>query len=132
MRSTLSSDQKDRLRSNLSDIVRKRDEIIFAYLHGSFLNNRFHDIDLAFFVKDVEDVLDYELATSLEIEKQMGFPIDVKVLNSAPLSFKYEVTKGELIFCRDEDILANFIERTWHDYLDFKPFEREMLMTMLE
>lgn len=132
MKFKLSNDKKEKIKKNLIEIIQNKEEVIFAYLHGSFLINGFNDIDLAFFVNGIEDILDYEITSSLEIEKQIHFPIDVKVLNPAPLGFKYEVTKGELLFSRDEEIRTDFIEKVWHQYLDFKPIEKEILMDMMD
>ena len=132
MKFKLASKEKEKIKINLIEIIQNKEEVIFAYLHGSFLSNGFNDIDLAFFVSEIEDILDYEISVSLDIEKQIHFPIDVKVLNPAPLGFKYEVTKGELLFSRDEEIRTSFLEKTWHQYLDFKPIEKEILMDMME
>jgi predicted nucleotidyltransferase len=132
MKLKLSGKEKDIIKKNLKEIIQNKEEVIFVYLHGSFLINDFNDIDLAFFVSEIEDILDYEISSSLEIEKVVHLPIDVKVLNHAPLGFKYEVTKGELLFSRDEDIRTDFLEKVWHQYLDFKPVEKEILMAMME
>jgi predicted nucleotidyltransferase len=132
MKFKLSGKEKDKIKKNLKEIIQNKDEIIFAYLHGSFLYNGFNDIDLAFFVSGREDILDYEISSSLEIEKLIHLPVDVKVLNHAPLGFKYEVTKGELLFSRDEEIRTDFLEKSWYQYLDFKPVEKEILMDMME
>ena len=132
MKFKLAREEKEKIKKNLIEIILNRDEVLFAYLHGSFLINGFNDIDLAFYVNAIVDILDYELTSSLEIEKHIHFPIDVKVLNPAPLGFKYEVTKGELLFSRDEEIRTDFIEKVWYQYLDFKPIEKEILMDMMD
>ena len=132
MKFKLASEEKEKIKKNLIEIIQNKEEVIFAYLHGSFLINGFNDIDLAFFVNGIDDILDYEINVSLEIEKQIHFPIDVKVLNHAPLGFKYEVTKGELLFSRDEDIRTDYVEKVWYQYLDFKPVEKEILMDMMD
>lgn len=128
----LAKEEKEKIKKNLIKIIQNKEEVIFAYLHGRFLINGFNDIDLAFFVNGIDDILDYEISVSLEIEKQIHFPIDVKVLNPAPLGFKYEVTKGELLFSRNEDMRTDYIEKVWYQYLDFKPVEKEILMDMMD
>lgn len=128
----LSFKEKEKIKGVLRGIIREREEVIFAYLHGSFLVNSFNDVGLAFFVRGIKDVLDYEINSSLEIERQIQLPVDFKVLNHAPLGFKYEITKGELIVSRDEEIRTNFLEKVWYEYLDFKPVEKDILMDMLE
>jgi len=79
----------------------------------------------------VRDFLDYELKLSTEIEKAVRLPVDVKVLNSAPLSFKYRAVKGELLISKNEEIRFRFIERTLMEYLDFKPIEERMIEEVL-
>lgn len=132
----LSKKKKTGIKNSLNLILAKREEVVFAYLYGSFLSaNWFRDIDTAVFVEEKrvsrKEALNYEIALSLELEKELRLPVDVKLLNYAPLSFRYEVTKGEVIFSRDEDARFSFFEETWHRYLDFAPVEREFMKEML-
>jgi uncharacterized protein YifE (UPF0438 family) len=57
--------------------------------------------------------------------------VDIKIINYAPLGFKYEITKGEVIFSRNENKRYEFLEKTWQKYLDFKPIEKRFIMDML-
>jgi len=128
--------EKEEIKNSLNFSLKEREEIIFAYLYGSFLSARwFRDVDVAVFLdeKRVErkDVLDYEISLALELERELHLPADVKVLNYAPLRFKYEVTKGEVIFTRDESLRFLFLEKTWHRYLDYMPVEREFIEMLL-
>lgn len=132
----LSKKEKKKIKNSLNFIFEKKEEIIFGYLYGSFLSaNWFKDVDVAVFVDEKKvsrkDVLDYEIGISLELEKNLHLPVDVKVLNYAPLTFRYEVTKGEVILSRDEDVRLFFLEETWHRYLDFMPVEKEFIREML-
>lgn len=56
-----------------------------------------------------------------------GLPMDVKILNHAPIAFRYEVTRGEVIFSRDEEARLRFVENTWNEYLDYKPVAENIL-----
>ncbi|MFQ6052098.1 MAG: nucleotidyltransferase domain-containing protein [Candidatus Hydrothermarchaeota archaeon] len=132
----VSKNKMKKIKNSLRDLIEKRDEIIFAYIHGSFLEDYgFRDIDIAVFVDEEkvkkENCLDYEIDLSIILEKSIRFPVDVKVLNYAPLGLKYEITKGEVILSRDEERRFNFIEEVWRDYLDFKPLEKQILMDMM-
>lgn len=116
----------------LEAILKKEPAVVFAYLHGSFLEERgFHDIDIAIYVDPVlvprEKALDYELSLSANLDHIIGLPCDVKVLNYAPLGFAYYVTKGRVLISRDEELRCNFVERTWLQYLDFEPYRKELL-----
>ena len=106
-------------------------EILFAYLHGSFLPGEvFGDIDVAVYLAEppassVEYELDLELALNRAVP---GFPVDVRLLNGAPLSFQFRVVKEGLpIVVRDEIGRADFQERTFKMYFDFAPFRKRYL-----
>jgi hypothetical protein len=43
--------------------------------------------------RKVKDFLEYGIKLSLEIERAVKISVDVKILNSAPLSFKYRVLR---------------------------------------
>jgi hypothetical protein len=132
----LSKKEKEEIKKGLGSILAGRKEVIFAYLYGGFLSAAwFRDLDIAVFMDEkkvgIREALDYEISLSLEIEKMLRLPIDVKVLNYAPLSFRYEVTKGEVIFSRDEEARFTFLEETWHRYQDFAPVEKQFIREML-
>ena len=121
--------EKDKIMKALRSRLSEDKRIIFAYAHGSFLDERdFNDLDVAIFldkgaVKD-SDSVDLEISLSLELEKKIRFPIDVKILNGAPLGFCYHATKGMLILSRDENIREEFLCRTWSAYFDFRPVSK--------
>ena len=128
---TLNDIQKREIINKLTRLLKEREEIVFAYLHGSFLTHDFRDIDIAIYLKEDEDVL-YEVELGVELEKILKFPVDVRVLNSAPLTFRFKVIKdGLLLFSRDEKIRSNFEALTISEYHDFsyfrKRYRREVL-----
>ncbi len=47
---------------------------------------------------------EYEVTLSYEMEKAIKIPVDVKILNFAPLPFQFCVLQGKLIYARDENI----------------------------
>ena len=61
------------------------------------------------------------------LEQGLDVPVDVRVLEDAPVSFRYAVTRGETLFVRDPEAWALFRERTWTAYLDFAPLRAEVL-----
>lgn len=104
-------------------------EIFAIVLYGSFLNNEtFRDIDLALLVDEhklsPESFLEYELDLLEELAHLSKFPLDIRIVNRAPVLFRYAVTKGRVLFCRDERAWVEFCERTWGEYLDFEPVAR--------
>jgi predicted nucleotidyltransferase len=95
--------EKEKIENKISHLLRKRNEIIFSYIHGSFLEGNFRDVDVAVYLKDEEKALQYEIKLEREIEDIIGFPADVRVLNHAPLYFKFNVVKnGFLLFSKNE------------------------------
>jgi len=113
----------------LKEFLQARKEIIFAYLHGSFIQGReFCDVDVAVFLRThglgLTDEVEYEISLSLQLEKKLGFPVDIKILNNAPLGFRYHATKGMLLFSQDESVREDFLVKTWSEYFDFLPLSR--------
>ena len=108
----------------LKILLAPQNEIVFAYLHGSFLlNDAFRDVDIAVFLAPgatrPSDDVEYEIELSLRLEKALGLPMDVKIINRVPLSFRYHASRGILLLSRDESVRENFLSRTWSEYFDF-------------
>ena len=127
-----------------AEIVRKlethlqqREEILFAYIYGSFVEYRFfRDIDIAVFVKEDrvphEKALEYQLHLTALTEQNVGVtPLDIRVINYAPVGFRYYATKGILLFSRDEEVRCNFLEDTWRRYFDLLPKRKQILLDIL-
>ena len=132
----LSDADKARLKRLLSRLLAQREEIRFACLLGSFLDRRdIRDLDLAVCVDFTKlpraGVLEYELGLSAWLEPSVGLPVDGKVLNGAPLSFRYAATGGIPLLVRDEEEWTSFREQTWRDYFDFAPLANAMLADLL-
>jgi predicted nucleotidyltransferase len=128
--------EKQKIISSIRDELFKCEEIVFAYLHGSFLGEgAFADVDVALFVDSAkvpkEYALSYELEKAVKLFRYTGLEIDVRVLNYAPLGFQFNVTKGRLLFTRDERFHQEFVERVWMEYMDFNFLSREILRDAL-
>ena len=125
---------KDNIKSAIREILKTKKEIGFAFLHGSFLEKRsFHDIDVAVFISEdgILDHFEYELSLSSILESSVRLPMDVKILNHAPLAFRYEVTRREVIFSRNEEARLWFVENAWNEYLDYKPVAENILRQLV-
>ena len=121
--------KKQKVINKLEKILSEEEHIVFAYLHGSFLSeDEFNDFDIALYLDDKTekkiDPANFEITYSLKLEKHLNIPVDVKVLNFAPLSFRYHSTRRYLLFSRDDLIREEFLCRTWSEYFDFKPVSR--------
>jgi len=113
-----------------------RPEIVLALLHGSFPEGgTYRDIDVALWLDPIrlsrEERFRYAVDLSVQLHLQMASPIDVRVLNDAPLAFRYHALQGRLLVVRDETFLDELRARTWDDYFDFQPFARQYLREAL-
>ncbi|WP_456473821.1 type VII toxin-antitoxin system MntA family adenylyltransferase antitoxin [Candidatus Pyrohabitans sp.] len=119
-------------RKNIAEKLRRalyaHGRILFAYLHGSFLSGRFRDVDVAIYLREPVDkryALKYEMKLERELEDKISLPVDIRILNLAPLSFRFGAIKnGVLLFSRDESRRVEFECRTIDEYHDFK-FHRD-------
>ncbi len=122
--------EKNRIHGILKEVTASIREVEFAYVYGSFPEDRgFHDIDVAVYLTRTEhvDPLECEMFVASMLERRIRLPVDVRVLNYAPNSFCYEVTRGEVIFSRNEEVRFCFVEKTWNEYLDYKPVMENIL-----
>ena len=133
---TRKNPHKNKILKELRHHLTDEKGIIFAYLHGSVLDEKeFNDLDVAIYLdretSTKSDTIDLEISLSLKIENFLRLPVDVKILNFAPLSFRYHVTKGNLILSHDESVREEYICRTWSEYFDFLPVARIYLQEAL-
>jgi predicted nucleotidyltransferase len=127
----LATEERKKIEEVLSNCLEKEETILFAYIHGSFAEGRpFRDIDIAVFVEESkipkEKSLDFEMSTSLRLEKIIKIPIGVKVINCAPLAFQFYSTAGSLLMCNEDDLRVDFLTTMRSIYFDFK-FSMEKL-----
>ena len=125
----MSAEQREQLIRQLRDRVQNRPEIFFALVHGSILaGGPFRDVDLALYLDPGairrEAFRDYELDQGVRWSEDLCLPVDVRLLNDAPVSFGYHALKGAVVFVREEAFLDEFRARTWDEYCDFAPFAK--------
>ncbi len=116
--------------------LEQRPEILFAYLHGSFATGGpYRDIDVAVWLDPtrtpVRGFRDYALGLAVVLQNALGHPVDVQVLNDAPLAVRYHALKGQPLLVRDWEFLDELRARTWDDYFDFLPFAHRYLSEVL-
>ena len=103
-----------------------RSEIHFAILYGSAAEDRFFgDLDIGLFVDralvTTSSEVDYVFTIADEFEQVAPCSVDVRVINDAPLPFRYNVSRGIPLVINDKEVFYHFLERTWDEFLDFKP-----------
>lgn len=129
------AEEKEELANRLRRCLEAHPEVVFAYVHGSFVTaDCYHDLDVAVLL---ETVPDSPLQTELALERELGngvgrLPVDVRVLNHAPLSFSYNVVRyGVPLLVRDDDRRSDFVAAVLTNYFDFAPFRRQYLKETL-
>ncbi len=126
---------REKLVHKLAHLLEQEEKVLFAYLHGSFVDNkRFRDIDVGIFLQEMPpiDRLNYELELEELLSRELKYPADVRSLNQAPPSFCYAVIKkGNLILEKDEAARVEFEMMTLRKYFDFLPFRRRFLQEVL-
>lgn len=112
---------------DISKILAGLKEVDAAYIFGSFLERKdFNDIDVALLLSESLDPyksLKFSLRVAGELERRIRprFEFDVKILNSAPIEFQFEVIKkGHVIFSRNESNRIDYESEVISAYLDLK------------
>jgi predicted nucleotidyltransferase len=121
---------KELLKEKITKVLSSISDIRFAYLFGSQARGvagLLSDIDIAVFFDETNAYegktygLECELIPGLE--RILGRPVDLVVLNKASVFLRYQVLKeGELLFCSSEEARIKFHEETIRLHLDFLPF----------
>lgn len=132
---SLSKTEKSKIIRIIKGILKVHKEISFACLHGSFnAPGPFSDIDIAVYLTRVPDFpLEYELHMEGELMGALGrYLIDVRILNNAPLSFRYNVIRyGKNLIVNNQDERADFQENTLTRFFDFAPHRNAYLKETL-
>lgn len=117
-----SSEERNKTTELLRGRLREESGIVLAYLHGGFLKERpFRDIDIALWIKNEEEAWYYAVDLSAKLEIEIGLPIDMQVMNRAPLQIRHEVlTRGSLIVSRDDGFRTRLLDETLRQYMDLQ------------
>ena len=110
------------LLERLASRLKADPEILFAYVYGSFIKREFFkDLDVAVWLKNLSKAFSYVVDFSARLEIELGVPVDVQVLNEAPLPFKFHVlTEGKLLCSEDEVFRVKLVDEVIRNYLDLK------------
>ena len=117
-------EERSRLTQDLTRLLKNYEEIVFSYLFGSFVEGLpFHDIDVGIYLSKIEEEGStlYSLDLAHLLSNKLRIPVDVRVLNFAPVPFLYHVIRGNLILDRNVDVRMPLVEKIIAKYLDMKP-----------
>jgi predicted nucleotidyltransferase len=116
--------------------LEKVQAVVFAYLFGSFAEGRaFEDVDVAVLLDSAEiagsDLLAVQLDLAAVLEEAAGLPVDVVVLNNAPLGLRMAAVRGHPVLSRDEPRRLSYVERTCLETMDMDYMARQSLQDLL-
>jgi len=122
---------KERVIQKLKNYLSNKEEIIFSYIYGSFIEEVvFRDIDIAVYVNPdlINDFLEYSIKLSFELESILpDYVFDVRVINNANFNFIYHVIQGRLIVDKNEALRIDFISYNLRRYFDYLPIKKRLL-----
>ena len=128
-------DYEERTR-RLAEALAREEAVLFAYVFGSFAEGRaFEDVDVAVFIGPERtggmDLLSFQLDLAARLEEGAGLPVDVVLLNEAPLGLRAAALRGRLLHSRDEARRMSLLERTGLEVMDMAFLARESLRDLL-
>lgn len=117
----------------LREALQREPGVAFGLLHGSAAEGLpFQDLDLALWLDDLpEDPLEYILDLGARLERHLGLPCDVHLLNEAPPGFAYNASRGRVLTARDPEQVAHWRENVWTRYFSFEPLLRRHTRDLL-
>jgi len=120
----LSKREREKIIEKLKTYFSKNKQVVFAYILGSFSEKKpFRDIDIAIYFYEPKEELTLESDLSFELSKETGYPVEVIVLNKAPVSFQLSVLKkGTLLVSKSEDMRTDFIDDVGRRYREYSHF----------
>ena len=135
MKHSLKKSEKEKIiQKIISCLFEQHDEILTVYIFGSFISARyFSDIDIGIIAAiDLSKPLEFELELENRLEKVIKYPVDVRILNQAPLSFAQNVFRsGRVIIDKNPNLRADFEGRILKQYFDFSPFQQRYLQEVI-
>lgn len=109
----------------IKSILNNFEEVLFAYLFGSYANGTFRDssdVDIAIYLKEVS--LDNELQINYQLSKFLKKDADTLVLNKVKNLYLLESIFKEGIVLKDNEKRLDFELMRQHDILDYKAFRK--------
>lgn len=136
LRRRLDLADRERLIDRLAGVLVGESDVLFAYLFGSFLSEgAFADVDIAILLDpmhgSLRTLLDVQLDLMACLETKLHVPVDVVILNEAPLGLRLAAVQGRMIYSRNEAKRVEFVERTSLQAMDMEYFFRQSLQDLL-
>ncbi len=119
----VSEKEKKKVIGAIKNTLAEKEKILFAYLFGSLAEGlKFHDIDLALFGKE-RFALSELIELSNLLESHINYPVDIVDFQALSLGFQMEIlSKGYLLFSKDDNLRTDFIETLCLRYREYAHF----------
>ena len=111
----------------VGEVLELHGGILFSWIYGSYARQEpFQDIDIAIYLAQAAepyDIYKLQMQIAREVEQRVipGIPVDVRILNGAPVEFQYEVIRdGRLAYERDRELRIEFESGVMSRYLDIR------------
>lgn len=119
----------NQIKTILTDYLEQQEEIVFAYLYGSFVNKeQFRDIDIGIYSRSPKLITRGRMHTDLV--KKTKKQVDLIYLNDLPEkhpAFAYQIVcKGELLFGKNHELQTDYKRRAFLRYFDTAPLRKQM------
>jgi predicted nucleotidyltransferase len=122
-------ESKTALVKTLTQVLEKDEEVLFAYLYGSYAYGIVppgSDIDVAVYLKpsDMKALIKKEQElTSILVRKIHNDRVDLRILNGSPFLLQYSVIKeGIPFFVRVAHERVDFETRVMERFFELKPY----------
>jgi predicted nucleotidyltransferase len=135
-RRTLDRAERDLLIAQIRDTLDGARAVVFGHVFGSLITDTpIADVDVAVLLDAGKAPppthLDVQLELTGRLEDALHLPVDVVILNHAPLSLQLAAVRGRVAFSRDQTARQAFLERVSLQALDTAFLRRLALREVL-
>jgi predicted nucleotidyltransferase len=114
----LSREERGAIRDQITAELSREPDVLFAFVYGSFLKSEaFHNVDIGVYLSSSHFNNAMAANLSAHLSAKVRFPVDIRTLNTAPISFRLYVLRGECLFSRDDNLRTDIVEDTTRRYL---------------
>ena len=122
----------ENIRNYVFDYLTSRDDIVFAYLFGSYAKRKqthLSDIDIAVYMKYDNQAFDQKLEILSDLSKKLeADDIDLVILNKAPISLLTKILANKIILIdKDPHVRHAFESLNMRKGFDFSFVENQIL-----
>jgi|APFre7841882654_1041346.scaffolds.fasta_scaffold48404_2 predicted nucleotidyltransferase len=123
--------EKDRLIFKLREYLETKEEVVMAFLFGSWAKNQEgleSDLDVGVYFRPKTETLEWQSDSYYESEKKIWMEleqiadreIDLLVLNRAPATVADAVLRGIPIVIKDQNLYMDYLLRITSEAIDFR------------